>query len=107
MSDANVEVSAEEKARLEKLNSEFLKAKDESSSLPLKTANEDRLEMYSLYKQGTVGDNNTEMPSAFNFERKRMWDAWNKLKGKMKLEDAQQKYIDLVKELLVKYKVQE
>ncbi|KAJ2796473.1 acyl-CoA-binding protein (ACBP)/diazepam binding inhibitor (DBI)/endozepine (EP) [Coemansia guatemalensis] len=103
MSDANVEISAEEKARLEKLNAEFLKAKDNSEVLPKKPSNDEKLKLYSLYKQGTVGDNNTEKPSAFSFERKYMWDAWTKLKG-MKPEEAKQQYIDFVKELEEKFK---
>ncbi|PIA19701.1 ACBP-domain-containing protein [Coemansia reversa NRRL 1564] len=103
MSNVNVELSAEEKARLENLNKEFLEAKKNSEVLPKKPSNDEKLKLYSLYKQGTVGDNDTEKPSAFSFERKYMWDAWTKLKG-MKSEEAKQKYIDFVKELEEKFK---
>jgi len=55
-----------------------------------------------LYKQATVGDNDTAEPSAFNFKAKYKWKSWDKLKGTSQ-EDAEQQYIKLADELLAKY----
>jgi acyl-CoA-binding protein len=62
------------------------------------------LQIYSLFKQGTVGDNNTEKPGMLDFKGKAKWEAWNKLKGKSK-EQAQTEYIELARTLLAKYNV--
>jgi diazepam-binding inhibitor (GABA receptor modulating acyl-CoA-binding protein) len=59
-------------------------------------------QLYGLYKQATVGDNNTDRPGAFNFKAKYKWDAWDKLKGKSQ-EEAEQEYIALVQTLSDKY----
>mmetsp|Transcript_59703 Transcript_59703/g.124721 ORF Transcript_59703/g.124721 Transcript_59703/m.124721 type:complete len:91 (-) Transcript_59703:218-490(-) len=61
-------------------------------------SNEDKLKLYSLYKQGSVGDVNTERPGMLDFTGKAKWDAWNSLKGKSK-EDAQSEYIQFVTSL--------
>ena len=63
------------------------------------------LQIYSLFKQGTVGDNNTDKPGMLDFKGKAKWEAWNKLKGKSK-EQAQTEYIELARTLLAKYNVQ-
>jgi acyl-CoA-binding protein len=62
------------------------------------------LQIYSLFKQGTVGDNNTEKPGMLDFKGKAKWEAWNKLKGKSK-QQAQTEYIELARTLLAKYNV--
>lgn len=55
--------------------------------------------MYSLYKQATTGDVNSEPPSnPFDFVNKAKYDAWVSLKGKTK-EAAMQEYVDLVNRL--------
>ena len=51
-------------------------------------SDDELLMVYSLYKQGTVGDVNTNRPGMLDFKGKAKWDAWEKLKGKAK-EDAQ------------------
>lgn len=58
-----------------------------------------KLEIYSLFKQATVGDVNTDRPGMLDFKGKAKWDAWNGKKGTPK-EEAQQQYIDLVSGLL-------
>lgn len=73
------------------------------NDLPTKPNTEELLNLYSLYKQATVGDVNTDRPGIFNLKDRSKWDAWNKLKG-MSQEDAEQKYIALVDELFNKYK---
>ena len=60
------------------------------------------MQIYSLFKQGTVGNVNTDRPGMLDFKGKAKWDAWEKLKGKSK-EDSQNEYIALAKTLLTKY----
>ncbi len=77
----------------------FEKAVSESKSLSEKPSNEVLLQLYSLYKQGTEGDVNTEPPSnPFDFVNKAKYNAWSELKGKSK-EDAMQEYVNLVEKL--------
>lgn len=60
------------------------------------------LQLYSLYKQATVGDNETPKPGLMSFEAKYKWEAWNEQKGKSQ-EEAESEYIALVDELTEKY----
>ena len=61
--------------------------------------NDKKLEIYALYKQGLIGDVNTARPGMLDLKGKAKWDAWNAKKG-VTSEEAQQQYIDLVKDLL-------
>ncbi len=77
----------------------FEKATVESKQLASKPSNETLLQLYSLYKQATEGDNNSEAPAnPFDFVAKAKFEAWNELKGKSK-ELAMEEYINLVKKL--------
>jgi diazepam-binding inhibitor (GABA receptor modulating acyl-CoA-binding protein) len=58
----------------------------------------DMLELYGLYKQGTVGDVNTPRPGMLDVRGKAKWDAWVKRKG-MTSEAACDAYIALAKRL--------
>ena len=81
------------------LKDRFEKAVVESKTLAVKPGNETLLQLYSLYKQATEGDVNTEPPSnPFDFVNKAKHNAWSGLKGKSK-EDAMQEYVDLVEGL--------
>ena len=81
------------------LKDKFEKAVADSKTLAEKPGNETLLQLYSLYKQATEGDVNTEPPSnPFDFVNKAKHDAWSDLKGKSK-EDAMQEYVDLVEGL--------
>jgi len=85
------------------LEKEFQDAATEISDKMNKTASDDELkEIYSLYKQGTVGDINTERPGMLDFKGKAKWDAWSSKKG-MSKEEAMQKYIDYAKEMIAKH----
>lgn len=66
-----------------------------ADSLP----NDKKLEIYALYKQGLIGDVNTDRPGMLDLKGKAKWDAWAAKKGLAK-EDAQRQYIELVKDLL-------
>lgn len=81
------------------LNQQFEKAIADSKNLAAKPDNETLLQLYSLYKQGTEGDVNTEAPSnPFDFVGKAKYQAWETLKGKTK-EAAMGEYVTLVEKL--------
>ncbi|CCF58983.1 hypothetical protein KAFR_0F03870 [Kazachstania africana CBS 2517] len=85
------------------VSQEFEEKAKAVQNLPNKPSNDELLKLYSLYKQATVGDCNTERPTGLlQMKDKSKWDAWNKLKG-LSPEDAEQQYIDLVNELSKKY----
>jgi diazepam-binding inhibitor (GABA receptor modulating acyl-CoA-binding protein) len=79
---------------------EFEEAVVQSRQLPAQ-ANEILLKLYSLYKQATEGDVNTEAPvNPFDIPAQAKYKAWNGLKGKSQNE-AMREYIILVKDLSV------
>ena len=81
------------------INEQFLQAAADSKTLSEKPSNEILLQLYSLYKQATEGDNHADPPAnMFDIVGKAKYDAWTALKGKSK-EDAMQEYIDLVTKL--------
>ena len=61
--------------------------------------NDKQLEVYSLFKQATVGDCNIPRPGMFELKGKAKWDAWDGRKG-MDQEDAEKAYTELIGELL-------
>jgi len=80
----------------------FEKAVADSKTLPAKPDNETLLRLYSLYKQATEGDINTDNPPGmFDFVAKAKYDAWLNLKG-MTSADAMQQYIAVVESLAKK-----
>ena len=61
-------------------------------------SNDDKLELYALFKQGTVGDVNTERPGMFDMKGKAKWDAWKGKEG-VSQDDAKAAYVAKVGEL--------
>jgi len=61
--------------------------------------NDDKLKLYGLFKQSTVGDINTECPSIFNISGRAKWHAWNEQKGRSG-EETKAEYIALVDRLI-------
>lgn len=51
----------------------------------------EKLKMYGLFKQATIGDCNTAQPWAVQIEARAKWDAWNANKGITK-ENAMSAY---------------
>lgn len=83
---------------MQELSKEF-----EEASIRVKSksslTNDQLLKIYSLYKQGTVGDNNSDMPSnPFDFVGKAKYEAWDLLRGTSR-EEAMRSYIDFVNSL--------
>jgi len=66
----------------------YVKENNESFS------DEQKVKLYSLYKQSTIGNCDTERPGGlFNWERKKMWDEWDSFRKK-NIKDPKQMYID-------------
>ena len=62
-------------------------------------SNDQLLKLYGLYKQGTVGDCNTDKPEMLDLKGKSKLEAWNALKGKSQ-NDAKKEYVEYVLTLL-------
>ena len=80
------------------LEDQFNAAQAKSKTLAQKPSDDVLLKLYSLFKQGAVGDVNVERPGGFDFVGAAKFDAWEALKGQSK-EEAQQAYIDYVESL--------
>ncbi|CAO3599005.1 unnamed protein product [Absidia cylindrospora] len=79
-------------------SAEFNTAAEEVKKLAQTPSSDILLELYALFKQATLGDNNTASPGMFDPKGKAKWNAWTKVKG-MSQEDAEKKYIALVESL--------
>lgn len=53
-----------------------------SGSSNIKMTDDELLQIYGLYKQGSIGDVNTARPGFLDPKGKAKWDAWEKNKGK-------------------------
>ncbi|KAK6490621.1 enoyl-CoA delta isomerase 2 [Huso huso] len=78
---------------------DFNQAKDQLKTLKNDPGNQAKLQIYALFKQATQGPCNAPKPSMLDFVNKAKWDAWKSL-GSLSLEDARQKYVDLVASLV-------
>ncbi|XP_068147440.1 putative acyl-CoA-binding protein [Drosophila tropicalis] len=78
---------------------EFNQAAEDVKNLNTTPADNDLLELYSLYKQATVGDCNTDKPGFLDFKGKAKWEAWNNRKG-LSNDEAKAAYISKVKALI-------
>ena len=77
----------------------FEHAADESANLKERPSNDTLLQLYSLFKQATIGDLNDEPPAnPFDFVAKAKYEAWKALKGKPQ-EAAMKEYVGLVNKL--------
>ena len=80
------------------LKASFEKAVADSKKLPEKPDNATLLQIYSLYKQATVGDVEGKRPGFTDMVGRAKWDAWNAIKGKS-AEEAMKEYVDLIESL--------
>eukprot|EP01102_Stenamoeba_stenopodia_P008769 TRINITY_DN255_c0_g2_i1.p1 TRINITY_DN255_c0_g2~~TRINITY_DN255_c0_g2_i1.p1 ORF type:complete len:480 (+),score=116.84 TRINITY_DN255_c0_g2_i1:429-1868(+) len=76
----------------------FAEAEKLAGTIINSISDQQKLEVYALYKQATQGDVNTARPGMFDLVGRAKWDAWNKLKG-ISQEEASKKYSDLVHSL--------
>ncbi|CAH8601838.1 unnamed protein product [Schistosoma rodhaini] len=65
------------------ITKEFDSHAEKVKKLKAKPNDHDLLELYALYKQATVGDNNTSSPGILDLKGKAKWNAWNGKKGKL------------------------
>jgi diazepam-binding inhibitor (GABA receptor modulating acyl-CoA-binding protein) len=61
-------------------------------------SNEDKLYLYSNYKQALIGNINIEKPSILNRVEMEKWKAWSNIKNISK-EESMKNYIKKVKEI--------
>ena len=64
-----------------------------------------KLQLYALFKQVTVGPCNTPRPGMFDFKAKAKWEKWNSVKD-MSPADAEKEYCTLVQKLTEIYGVE-
>lgn len=84
------------------IDAQFANAAQQVHNLSKKPSNEELLNLYGLYKQATVGDNNTPQPGFLDIKGKAKWSNWNERRGTTKT-NAMNDYISLVEELKKKY----
>jgi acyl-CoA-binding protein len=77
----------------------FADAQVDVKKLTSKPSNDDLLRLYSLYKQGSIGDVSGKRPGRLDMVNRAKFDAWAKLEGTSQ-DSAKQQYVDLVTELL-------
>lgn len=80
----------------------FKEAAELVKKLQNEPSNDEKLELYGLYKQVTVGDINTTRPGFWDMVGKAKWDAWKARDGISK-EECETLYISFVKKLSSKY----
>ncbi|GLV44517.1 Acyl-CoA binding protein 1 [Carabus blaptoides fortunei] len=81
------------------LDERFNKAAEDVKNLKTSPGNDDLLEIYALFKQGSVGDCNTSRPGMLDLKGKAKWDAWNAKKGTAQ-DAAKEAYIVKVQSLI-------
>jgi diazepam-binding inhibitor (GABA receptor modulating acyl-CoA-binding protein) len=91
---------------MEELQSKFDQVAKLVVNLQQEPTTDEKLQLYGLYKQVTVGDCNISEPWAVQIEAKQKYNAWNKNKGMFKTS-AIEKYILLALNLIKKYKLKE
>ena len=80
------------------LKAQFDAAMADSKNLSERPDNTTLLKIYSLYKQGSTGDNADKKPGFGDMVGRAKWDAWNSMKG-TSTDDAMQQYVDLIESL--------
>ena len=81
------------------LDAAFDRAAKTVASTNRKLTNDQKLRVYALFKQSTVGANDARKPRLLEGMAKHAkWSAWNEL-GDMPRDDAKEAYIDLVTQL--------
>jgi diazepam-binding inhibitor (GABA receptor modulator, acyl-CoA-binding protein) len=80
------------------LKAQFEAAMADSKNLSERPDNATLLKIYSLYKQGSTGDNTEKKPGFSDMVGRAKWDAWNGLKG-TSTDDAMNQYVELINSL--------
>ncbi len=77
----------------------FEEALQKVQTLSSRPDNDTLLNLYALYKQGTVGDVSGKRPGMLDVKGRAKYDAWASKKG-MSQDDAKSSYVSLVESLL-------
>jgi len=77
------------------LEEQFSRAQERVKELSRRPSDLQLLDLYSLYKQATMGDVTGKRPGGFDFKGRAKWDAWKQRAG-LSREEAMRQYIDLV-----------
>lgn len=80
----------------------FNAAAEKAKTFTKRPTDEELLKLYALFKQATVGDNNTSKPGMLDLKGKAKWEFWNKQKGKSQ-DVAKQEYIAFVEKISASY----
>ncbi|GAB7331367.1 hypothetical protein MBLNU13_g02798t1 [Cladosporium sp. NU13] len=84
-------------------SAEFKKAIEDSRSLSKTPSNDELLEIYGLFKQGSGEKHDAApQPGTFDFKGKAKYNKWAEFKD-LSPEEAQKKYVEAVKKLQAKY----
>jgi diazepam-binding inhibitor (GABA receptor modulator, acyl-CoA-binding protein) len=81
------------------LNEKFEDAQKRVKTLTAAPSNDDLLELYAFFKQGTVGDVSGSRPGFTDFKGRAKFDAWTKKKG-MSKDKAMEGYVAHVDRLM-------
>jgi diazepam-binding inhibitor (GABA receptor modulating acyl-CoA-binding protein) len=77
----------------------FTTAQERVKTLKTAPSNDQLLELYALYKQGTAGDVSGARPGMMDFKGRAKFDAWASKRGLSK-DKAQEQYVALVNKLV-------
>lgn len=84
------------------LSDEFAAAQARVKQLSKTPDASELLELYALFKQGTLGDAQGERPGMLDFKGRAKYDAWAGKRGTSR-DAAMQSYVSLVEKLSGKY----
>jgi acyl-CoA-binding protein len=80
------------------MSDKFTEAQERVKQLSSRPDNATLLELYALFKQGSVGDVEGKRPGMMNVKGRAKFDAWAGKKG-MSKDDAREAYVALVNRL--------
>lgn len=83
------------------LQEQFNDAQERVKTLTSRPSNDQLLDLYGLYKQGTAGDVTGKRPGMLDLKGRAKYDAWASRKG-MSRDQAMEKYVALVNTLLAR-----
>jgi len=84
------------------LAEDFEKAQVRAKAFSRMPSSEELLDLYSLYKQATVGDVQGKRPAMFDIKARAKYDAWT-LRKAMSKDNAMKAYVSLVDKLAGRY----
>ena len=84
------------------ISDDFAAAQVTVKQLSRAPATDQLLELYSLYKQATLGDAQGKRPEALDFKGRAKYDSWAARKGTSR-EGAMTAYVELVAKLTRQY----